>query len=382
MTTRVLSDELFIVGRKEDEWAVYSSNADLPHPLYDGAFGVDINDPVRYQPHVDGSITSAFPVQDIRDCVGPMEVGMYPDLVGYLLDWALRRDSNQDGESYSWDLTYPGIRSRRFFGAMVNTVTFAFAEGGDFRMSMDVRAKYADKQGSIDVIENHAMQTIASYYFANAYFLLDLGDGNGEIVPVGLDNGSIVINNNLKFGPHIEDRTDIYKDATIEWLAAGRQELSGSITVLLERDAYFALQDNKNTGSLRLMLAHRSGSGFVVDAAGASAGDNVQIPLTATPSGVVTGSVLRFDTAVTTHRSVGTVCAVGANSVTVKTLDQDVVSADRVYTKAIELFIPQFNVGTTPKEQTKGEFVKVTLNLQGIDTSGDGIVQYQAKFAA
>ena len=130
------------------------------------------------------------------------------------------------------------------------------------------------------------------------------------------------------------------------------------------------------------MLAHRSGSGFVVDAAGASAGDNVQIPLTATPSGVVTGSVLRFDTAVTTHRSVGTVCAVGANSVTVKTLDQDVVSADRVYTKAIELFIPQFNVGTTPKEQTKGEFVKVTLNLQGIDTSGDGIVQYQAKFAA
>lgn len=376
-----LSDQAFLVGRKETAWATYSASSDLPHPIYDGAYGVGLNDPDREQPHVDGDLDGTYIVQDIRDLQGNMEVGVFPTLVRALFDWIFKRTAGA-AQSYTWDFVLNDMVALRHLGCMVNTATFNFQEGQDLRISMDVRGKYETLRTPIPAVASFSFPQTTSMYFANCRFLLSIDDLATEIVPVGFESGTIQVNNQLQPGPHMENRVDVQKDATIDYLRAGKMQITGSYTVLLDRADYLLMQRSKLKGSLRLMMAHRGGDSLIVDTAGASAGTLVSVPVTASPvADFPAGTVVRFDTATAANTSVAEVSSsgTGPNQITVDVLDKDVVAGDYIFSQAAELYLPRILVTSITRASPKGQLVKCTINFKAAAESGSSLVTYHAE---
>lgn len=391
----ILSDKLFLVLRKEATWATYDAGgSDLPTPFYNGNYGVNLRDPVRIQPHVDGSMVTRWGVQDVRDLEGPLEMGIYPDTVGKFLDWIWKRDSTSgDGESYSADLVKPGIEAYRDLGLKVGSAAINFADGGDIVFNLTLRGRYRSKilpsgsPAALPAYSGYTFPAIHSFVFANLRFLVSLDAGASpalaEIVPVGVESGTINLNNNLVPGQHVEDLILAEKDGALEYLLSGGQDVDGSFVVLLDRDDFLDLKLAKDRISFRAMGTHRSASYTTVGVAGALAGSNVTVPV-ADSSDFTAGDVVMFHTADVTKRSVAVVTSVPTGtSIVVAVLDKAVVSGDYVFNKAVEFHVPQAMVQEITEDKRPGGVVKVTFNWTTIaESNSTTLFSYKGEGAA
>jgi hypothetical protein len=383
VATTPLADTTFLLIREEPSWSTHgTAKTTVAVPFYGGNFGLRTEDPDRVQPHVDGDDETTFIVQDTRDVTGPMEVGLFPSLAKKLLDWAVYRSgSPKKGKSHATTIVYPGLFARRAHGVMVNTMNIDGSDGEDIRLTFDMIGHYEEilTGASIPAVGSYSFPGKTSMTFLNARFLWSIDNLSTEIVPIGLDNLSIQYSNNLTIGPHVEDRVNTYKDGCVEYVREGTKEVSGSVVALVDRSDLPTMIQNKYQFSLKVLAAHRDGSGTTTTGTG-TAGNNVTINVT--DSSVFTvGDVVRFDTADLTKRSVATITVIpNATSITVDTLDKDVASGDYVWDDAVEIKLASARVTSLDYDHTPGELVKVTVNFKATaETAGSVLLAYKAK---
>jgi|GEM_PF-6291665 len=383
VATTPLADTTFLLIREEPSWSTHGTAfTTTAVPYYGGNFGLRPEDPDRTQPHVDGDDETTFIVQDTRDVTGPMEVGLFPSLAKRLLDWAVyRAGSPKKGKSHETTIVYPGLFARRCHGVMVNTMGVEGSDGEDIRLTFDLIGHYEEllTGASIPAVGSYSWPGKTSMTFLNCRFLWSLDDLSTEIVPVGLESLSLQYNNNLTIGPHIENRVTTHLDGCVEYVREGTREVSGNVVALVDRSDLPTMLQNKYNFSLKLLAAHRDGSGTTVTAP-AVAGDNVNVSVTDS-SVFDVNDVVRFDTAIAANRCVGTVTAKpdGA-TITIDTLDKNVASGDYVWDDAVEIKLASARVTSLDYDHTPGELVKITINFKATaETAGAILLAYKAK---
>ena len=382
VATTPLSDNTFLLIREEPSWSTHGTAFNTTAiPYYGGNFGLRTEDPDRVQPHVDGDDETTFIVQDTRDVTGPLEVGLFPSLAKRLLDWAVyRAGSPKKGKSHETTIVYPGLFARRCYGVMVNTMGIEGSDGEDVRLTFDLIGHYEEilTGASIPAVASYSWPGKTSMTFLNARFLWSLDDLSTEIVPIGLENFSLQYSNALTIGPHIEDRVNTYLDGCVEYVREGTREVSGTVVALVDRSDLPYMIQNKYNFSLKLLLAHRDGNYSTVTGP-ASAGTPTVVNVV-DGTQFTQGDVVRFDTANTANRSVGTISSILANALTIDTLDKNVTTGDYVFDDAVEIKLASARVTSLDYDHTPGELVKITVNFKATaETAGAVLLAYKAK---
>lgn len=352
-------------------------NTDLI-PVMDGDYNVALEDPIREQPHVQGNQNSYYPVQDIRNLRGPFRVGLWPHNWNRLLDWATTLTA---GETSSKAAHYvvPGVETRLHAGLKVDTLTMEGTEGGDVTMSLDLIGSHENTDSEPSYPGALTIPDIPSLLFKNCRFVisLDAGESFGNrILPTGLNQFTITLNNNHKIGPATENRIDGYLDGIPEFITAGRQQAECRFTAAFDRADYGVLQRDRLYAQFKLVGAHPSYTTyFTVDAAGATAGSTVTVPTTADPTGVINiGDYVLFDNYGGTNLPcVGDVTAVGVNDITIGTLDEDVVAGDHIFLAGFEIATEKMLVSTTNIQKPFDDFLRVEIAAQPFSGSSNQI---------
>lgn len=376
----ILTDREYLVLQAETAtgWAVHDSGA-TSHgvPLYEGEYGVELDDPFREQPIVNGDQEATFIEQDLRNLAGPLRVPMYPESAKLILDWSLLRTSN---ELSSKTLTHvsPDIETRRHHGMKVDRIRLSAANAGDLVAALDLVGRYETSPNDGTSPAAPTMPSIEAYIFAQSRFLLSRDGGSTEIEPTSVEEVSLDVANRLVRGPAREDRTDDDKSMTISYLLAGKREVTGSVTALYDSSAYGDMQRGRLSGSFRWVLAHKSGGATEV-AGSASAGTSVSVEVDDS-SDFEVGEVVRFESSAGVLKCAGKISAIDDGThITIATLEKDLASGDLVYGKALSFYCPNIRVSGLPKRRTRSDLVRVTLNFRAFADAGGNLLEYIAE---
>ena len=379
----VNTNRTYVQLSDEDVWGDEGGgtpNTDLI-PVMDGDYGVALDDPIREQQHVLGNLNSKINVQDVRNLAGPFRVGLWPHNWERMLDWATTRTA---GESSSKAAHYvvPGIETRLHAGLKVDSLTIEGSEGGDVTASLDLRGRHENTDTEPTYPGALTVPDIPSLLFKNARFIISLDAGTtfaNKIIPTGLRQFSINVNNNHKVGRATENRIDGYLDGIPEFLTAGRQDSDVRFTAAFDSADYGALQRNRLFAQFKMVAAHPNYTTyFTVDTLGAVAGASVAVPVTADPTtDVAVGDYVLFDNYGGTELPcVGEVESVTAVEITIVTLDEDVVAGDHIFLAGIEIKTGRMLVSATPLTKPFDDFLTVEVSAM---PTGANQITWKAK---
>jgi len=377
--TSQLTDLEYLILEKEQAtgWAERDATATAHGiPLMDGEYGVELDDPIREQPITTGDANATWLEQDERRLQGTLRIPLYPAKAKTILDWALLRTSNEL-DSYTGTHVSPDVETRRHFGLKPDRMRIEGAQKGDVVASLDLVGRYETKVGSAPAAPT--MPTIEAFTFAQGRFLLSLDGGSTEIEPEAIEGFNLELANNLDRGPNKEDRADDDKSMSINWLLAGKPEISGSVTALWDRAAYGDMQRGKLQGSFRMVLGHKGGDSATVGVGGAAAGSTVSV-LVDSSAGFSVDEVVRFESSAGVLKCGGKISAIADGThITITTLEKALVSGDLVYGKALSLYVPRIYCSGVPKRRARSQRVRVTLNFRGFADVGQSLIEYIAE---
>lgn len=354
-------------------------------PIMDAEYSMALDDPIREQQHVQGNLDAFYTVQDRRNLAGSMKVGVWPHLTKRLLDLATVRTSDElDSVTLRDDI--PSIEARVHAGVKVNGLSIEGGSEGDLSLTFDLMGRHESTETNLTYPGSYGIPEIPSMTFKNCRFVISLNAGcddgfSNQISPVGLSNFSLNYQNNLKVGPPVENRIDLEQDGVIEYLTAGRSNMDVRFTATFDRQEYMTLQRQRLYAQFMLLGAHPSWPNYAtVDAAGATAGTSVAVPVTADPTtDFAVGDVVLFDNYGGTNLPcVGTVTAVSATDITIDTLDQDVVSGDHIFNAAIEIRTAPIRVSATSIQRNFDDTLMVEVAGQ-IHSGGAAPLTYKVK---
>ena len=368
----VNTNRSYVLLSDEDAWGDEggaSPNTDLI-PVMDGDYNVALDDPTRDQPHVQGNQSAYYPVQDVRNLRGPFRVGLWPHNWQRLLSWGIDRSS---GETASKAAHYvvPGIETRLHAGLKPDTLTIEGSEGGDVTMSLDLIGKHENTDSEPTYPGTLTIPEVPSLLFKNCRFVISLDAGStfgNRIVPTGLRQFNISVNNNHKIGTAIEDRVNGYLDGTPEFCVAGRQQAECRFTAAFDRADYGALQRDRLYAQFKLVAAHPSYTSYATVAAGATAGSAVEVTLGADPSAFFTvNDYVLFDNAGGANLPcVGKITTItpAAPSITIDVLDEDVAIGDHVFAAGLEIKTARMLVSSSNIQKAFDDFLRVEIVAQ------------------
>lgn len=383
----------------ETAWTDGGNGTPIFMPVLDGEYGVNLDDPLREQPHVVGDADSQFIVQDMRNLLGDLKTGLWPHLALTQFDIGAKRTSSQM-ESYAAYFTYPGIETRLHKGLQAERIVVAGQNGGDITVTTGLRGGWEETYssgirtypGTGGAAPDHVAYVIPSWpslLFKNCRFVISLDAGTAfgnRIIPVGLESFEITLNNSLKTGPALEDRVNVYKDGRIEFLDAGRRKLDIRYTAAFDRLAYSTLQRSRLLTQFKMMGAHPSYSPYLTATGVGAAGSAVAIAMDVDPN--VTGNPIfavndyvMFDGAAGgTKPCVGKITAVDSVApygITIDVLDEAVAIGDHVFNAAVELKTAPCRANTVVNKAFD-DYVKVDVTGQAFSGGSDPFA-YKAK---
>ena len=383
--SQINSNRTFVEIRDETAWGDEGAggNAELV-PVLDGEYSVGLEDPVREQQHVVGDQDAFYATQDRRNLGGSFKTGCWPHLSKRLLDWAVVRTSGETGSIAVRD-DLPGIEARVHAGLKVDSLTIEGSTEGDIMFNFDCRGRHEETESNLTYPGSYTIPDIPSLTFKNTRYVISLnasGDDSftNRISPVGLSSFSLSFRNNLKEGPPVEDRTDLEKDGRPEYLTAGRRNMEVRFTATFDRQAYMTLQRQRLYAQFKMLGAHPAWTNTaVVDAAGASAGTSVAVPVTAdVTSNFSVNDYVLFDNAGGSNLPcVGKITAITATDMTIDTLDENVVSGDNIFNAAIEIRTAPILVSTTTLQRNFDDTLLVEVSGQ-IFSGGAEPLTYKA----
>lgn len=369
----------FLTLRTETDWSDGGAGGgEILIPMMDAEYGVELEDPVREQPHVVGDDSSFIAVQDVRNLQGPLKVGLWPHISATLLDWAIARTAN-DLSSKAGRYVIPDLETRMHAGLKADGITIEGSSGGDITLSFDLRGRWEKAEGALAYPGAFVIPDVASMLFKNMRFIISLDAEDSfanPITPVGLERFTLTLRNNLKMGPAGENRIDLEEDGAIEYLTAGRVALECSFTALFDRTAYGTLQRSRKFAQFKAMGANAAYSDYLEVDVGGLAGDDVVIETVEDPAllGYAVNDVVMFDGAGGEPPCVGTITAissVGPFSITIDTLDEDVEIGDHVFQAGVEFKTSALRVGRTPITKTFDDLLKVEVQGQAFSGGAD-----------
>ena len=85
----------FLTLQAETAWEDGGGGTDIFMPMLDGDYTVGLDDPLREQQHVVGDADSQYIVQDVRNLVGEMKMGLWPHLALTQFNIGAKRTSGQ-----------------------------------------------------------------------------------------------------------------------------------------------------------------------------------------------------------------------------------------------------------------------------------------------
>ena len=310
-------------------------------PVLDGDYGIALDDPTREQQHVVGDQQASYIVQDVRNLAGSIKMGLWPHQWARVLDLALTRTSGELA-SVTFRQTYPGVETLVHAGCRVDSITIEGAQGGDWMLTLAMRGRHESTETADTYPGSLEVPAIPSLLFKNTRVILSLdstGAMENAFLCTGAQNVRFTVNHNHKFGPAIEDRSNLEEDGVIAFLTAGRQTGEFSVTADFDRAAYTLLQRSRKKAQVRVVGAHPAFTDtFVVDTGGAAAGATKTVPLTANPTGVISvNDYVFFDGAGGTLPCVAKVTTVNSGDIVVDVLDYAVTAGDNVYLGGFEL---------------------------------------------
>ena len=382
--------------QQETVWTDGGNGTPIFIPVLDGDYGVNLDDPLREQQHVVGDPDSQFIVQDIRNLLGDLKMGLWPHLALTQFDIGAKRTSGQM-ESYAAFFTYPDIETRHHKGLQAERIQVSGQNGGDIMVTLGLSGGWEETYtsgirtypGTGGAAPDHAayvIPAIPSLLFKNCRFVISLDAGStfaNRIVPVGLESFEVTLNNNLKHGPAIEDRVNLYKDGRVEFFDAGRRKVDLRYTAAFDRLAYSTLQRSRLLTQFKMMGAHPNYSTYGTVAAGPyPAGSAVVITLGTDPTAWLSvNDYVMFDNAGlgTSKPCVGKVTAItpATPSITVDVTDEIVNTGDHVFNAAVELKTTACRANTVV-EKNFDDYVKVTVTGQAFSGGADPFA-YKAK---
>ncbi|MEW6359644.1 MAG: phage tail tube protein [Planctomycetota bacterium] len=177
-----------------------------------------------------------------KEVKGDLSCLLYPAMVEEFFEWALDRDANGDLYSRTVQTRNP-IEQRQYAGAMVDAMTIKGEEKGEVSVALGLIAKTAEETSDFSADPTYAAD--AAFKFQDA--VVQLPDGT-ELTTA--ENFEIKVNNNLQVGPYYGD------SQLIAFCKGARQEVTGSVSIPFDADAYVELMRAGTTSSLEIVLTH------------------------------------------------------------------------------------------------------------------------------
>lgn len=354
------SSRTFLVMQDESEWAGAPTGEPWLVPMQDGDYGVWLSDPVREQQHVFGDPNSQIMVQDQRDLKGPIKFGLWHHIGKRMLDWITARDADGESQSKLCSLNIPGYEARLHRGCRVESAEIAGSQGGDISISTQVTGRHEEGDTTADLAD-YDLPTFPSATFKNCRFVISLNAGEdpaafpNAIRPSGLSAFSLKLTNGLKMGPPLEDRANVVEDGVIEYLTAGRTNLTADFTARFSTTDFSLLQRNRRKARLRVMGANPAYPDYLTVEGGPwAAGASVTISVGEAPTAknFNVGDYVFFDGGGPegTTPCVGLIEAVDdiLFTITIETLDYVVTTGDHVFNAAYQFTTLPLLVSASP----------------------------------
>lgn len=369
--TQTNTNRMFLTLLDETSWGDEgAAGNEALVPVLDGDYNVALEDPIREQQHVIGDQDAFYAVQDVRNLRGQLKVGLWPHLWERLLNWGLTRTSGELPSKTTY-VVYPSIESRVHAGLKVDTVTIEGSQGGDVTLSLDLIGRHETTIAEPGYPGAYTIPAIPSLLYKNCRVILSLdSDGAMEnaFLATGVSQFSVSQQNNHKIGPAVEDRDDLEQDGVPAFLTAGRVTGEFRCTAAFDRAAFGTLQRSRLYAQLEIVGAHPSYTTVFTATNNEAAGNAVVIEIDADPTtAVAVGDYVYFDSVIPSVGKV-TARAAGPNTITIETLDRNILAGCKIYLAGFAIKTAKALVSATPVNHPFDDFL--TVEVQGKMFSG------------